>query len=1163
MADDYFDKLRKFGTSPTLKRTVGGVGSEILREGIELYRMFDKPTEAEEKETEEFLKNLYTQVVGSENIEMIQRGDREVVGIAEPENAGAALVRDIGSFGAAFLGVGKITKPLQAIKGIQKFKAFAPKTAKVAGFVGKGEAAAQLSINPYEANLANVIGNTIDDDNEGFLGMVEDYMNPLKSSNDKTELENRIALLGEGLLLTGTLGVAAPVITKGAGTVAKPFINSLRAIQSKGGKAASDFVDTIRTQVSKNMPADDLDRKTVLERKRNSKILDLEALKSPKFSSNSSIRKFSNAVANTFTSRGSMSGKLFERFQGGENRKAAHSKTIENVILNLTDAIDNIVKATGESKEDLLKEINTVLFTKKGIPAISTSKGYVPVKRQKDAYEEALNRLPESARPYVDKARQLQDDFSQTLLGMRSISEVDKQKISESLGYYVRESYKMFENMNYVPSSRVEKEARQYIENEIRRKKPKIKEADLRLEVNSQINNLTKSDYTTVVGSFDQMSRVRAGILKEKQKLPPEIKAFFGEVKDPTQKLLLSTQKIAKFIEDMNFYDDAAKMGKGVYFFDNANTVPGFNVRIPSKAKGAKISPYGALSGKYTSKEMAKFFTQKHEQGLSAVVDQMPSFIQEPWKLLLYLKGQTQKSATVRRHTTHIKNILGGVHMSATNGIKVNPDDIASSWRSLTKGSSDEELQDLMVELSGQGLLNKSAVIGDLKALLRDAESGYFGKKIRTVDKLIDKVPVVGRLKKGAVKADESITDLYIKEDDFFKINMYLQEKEHLTKFNNSLSKNSKRRLTEEELRNEAGRMTRNGLPNYDMIPQYLKELRVVPLVGRFFSFASESTRLAFKIPLQGASEMSLARKLREEGEDIAADIIAQRGRDRLVGYSIYGAGGGGAVASGAVAVGNLGLGMTEKEINDIKAFLPEYMQNDNVVYSLNEEGIPVAYNISPFDAFDFPRKPFQALLHTTLNKDLTEQEKNTFISDTLNEMLTPFFGEALTQEVINAHVFGRGRTSEGRLLRNPLDRLDRFDADDGPLDGNNLKITLYNLFEGTVPGSITDAEAWYSDKLDKEVTEYDQKIYQKDSVIKLLTGVGGMPMNKEYIENLYSFKLSDFGRKKSSRSGMIHDAIRDVTTPEEFINNWLSANEKYYQDYKEIHVSFHIICKR
>ena len=280
MADDYFDKLRKFGTSPTLKRTVGGIGSEILREGIELYRMFDKPTEAEEQETEEFLKNLYTQVVGPENIEMSQRGDREVVGIAEPENAGAALIRDIGSFGAAFVGVGKITKPLQAISGIRKAKEAAPKATKVAGFIARGEAAAQLSINPYEENLANVLGNTIDDDNEGFLGMVEDYMDPLKSSNDKSELENRIALLGEGLLLTGTLGAATPALTKGTGIVAKPFINSLRAIKDKGVGASSDFVTTMKNKVLKKVSPEDIDRKTVLKRRRNLNILDTEALDS-------------------------------------------------------------------------------------------------------------------------------------------------------------------------------------------------------------------------------------------------------------------------------------------------------------------------------------------------------------------------------------------------------------------------------------------------------------------------------------------------------------------------------------------------------------------------------------------------------------------------------------------------------------------------------------------------------------------------------------------------------------------------------------------------------------------------------------------------------------------------------------------------------------------
>ena len=45
--------------------------------------------------------------------------------------------------------------------------------------------------------------------------------------------------------------------------------------------------------------------------------------------------------------------------------------------------------------------------------------------------------------------------------------------------------------------------------------RPKITEDKLRLQIKAEMGLLTKTDYTTTVGSFDQMSRIRAGILKD------------------------------------------------------------------------------------------------------------------------------------------------------------------------------------------------------------------------------------------------------------------------------------------------------------------------------------------------------------------------------------------------------------------------------------------------------------------------------------------------------------------------------------------------------------------------------------------------------------------------------------------------------------------------
>ena len=166
-----------------LKRTSAGVSSQVVRNGIELYRMLDKPTESEVQKTEKFLEDLYSGVVGKENVAKAQRGDRTVTVIAEPKTVAGKFARDIGSFTAAMLGVGKVTAPLKGLKALQTATKAVPKTTKAVGLLGKTEVAAQLSLNPYEENLANFLGSMIDDCTN--IHSEQDLLNAEKNINER------------------------------------------------------------------------------------------------------------------------------------------------------------------------------------------------------------------------------------------------------------------------------------------------------------------------------------------------------------------------------------------------------------------------------------------------------------------------------------------------------------------------------------------------------------------------------------------------------------------------------------------------------------------------------------------------------------------------------------------------------------------------------------------------------------------------------------------------------------------------------------------------------------------------------------------------------------------------------------------------------------------
>ena len=1154
------------------KRTGAGIASQVVREGIELSRLITDPSQEEIVKTEDFLEQLYSGIVGKENVIRTQRGDKEVVTIAEPESTAGQITRDVGAFAVSLAGLGKITKPLQALNVVQKAKTVAPKTVATAGIVARGEAAAQLSLNPYEENLANVLGDMIDDNQVGVLSNLEKYMlEPIKSSQEKTELQNRVGLLAEGLLLTGAFQFAEGAI-RNREQIKEGLIKTLDSIKAKGPEYANAFINkTRRLKQQDNY----LKEKSIAARKESIELAkrqlvdqpdldmgDIDALSGVgldryKLSTINIVRNTANALGKTFSSRGGRTKQLHEKFLNTKFTKEKWDATIDHVGRNLEKAIEDIYRAVGRNKDDVIEDINKILFTDYRVPGIITSKGSKAPIRQQEQFLKELQRFPEEARGPILKARELQDKLSKLLLDIEDVPIADKEIIRDQLGFYVRESYKLFEDAHYTPTVSATNEARRFIKREILKNNPNINKADLQLTVQSEMDKLAggKGQFANLARGFESFSQIRTGLLETKKEIPQPIKNYLGEITNPTDKLLISMRKISQFVEDTKFHNQAYKDGKDIYFYDK-NNVPGFTEQIPF-IKDAKVQPYGDLSGKYTTPQLAQYYTTRYEQGLSSIIPEK-GFIGGTWRGLLFLKSQAQKSATTRRLTTHLKNIFGGAQITAANGLSlINPRTFKESFTSVKnqlQRSTDVEEQKLIEEFAGQGVLNKSAVINDLNNISREASEANFIRNIfnRPIE-YIRKIPVLRKIP----ELDEKVTEVYIAEDDIWKINMYKQEKNYLSRFNKALPEGSQfdefRLSTEQALQNEAGRLTRNGLPNYDLVPEFFKELRAVPVIGTFFSFLSESVRLGYRIPVQGFTELSEARKLQSLGATEASKIKAKRGLDRLTGFGVAGVGGGAA----ATSIANYAYGVGEDLIEDLKPFLPEWMQNDNVVYTVNEEGVPIVYNVTPWDAFDFPRKPFQTALHIALNQDLTEEQQEKYWLDLVDEVFTPFFGESLTQETITAYI-NNGRTIDGKILTNPFDPSQRYDQELGRRDANNFFIVVANLIETLEPGTLTDTRKYLGTKLGQDKTEFDQDIYQTDALIKWVTGFGGMPFNKEYIENIYEFKISDFKKRQSSLRSELYASISSDIGPDKFEQNWLKTNQKYYKAYKELHTISH-----
>jgi hypothetical protein len=318
----------------------------------------------------------------------------------------------------------------------------------------------------------------------------------------------------------------------------------------------------------------------------------------------------------------------------------------------------------------------------------------------------------------------------------------------------------------------------------------------------------------------------------------------------------------------------------------------------------------------------------------------------------------------------------------------------------------------------------------------------------------------------------------------------------------------------------------------------------------------AESVRISVNSLTRGVREVNQGKQLIDAGNSKAGGIQLERGLRRLASFTTVAGGGALALEKGSQALS----GLNQEEVEAAKKFLPDYMQNSRIFVTVTPEGEPAIGNISSWDAFDFPKKPLQILVNRALS-DEKYTEENFFIDaglTILNEMVSPFLGESIIQEQLSNYFLRGGRDLDGKLITNPYPvGPQRFEEGENyfesTLDIDNLTILLSNIVKSAEPGTVSSISR-YADTWDKEQTKFDQDIYKEESLIKFLTGFGVQPLNKEYLENIYSFKVSDFAKKKSMRRNNLYRAIEPDMKAEDFINQYLDQNQKYYREFSKLH---------
>ena len=495
---------------------------------------------------------------------------------------------------------------------------------------------------------------------------------------------------------------------------------------------------------------------------------------------------------------------------------------------------------------------------------------------------------------------------------------------------------------------------------------------------------------------------------------------LFGEIQDPRYSVFNAMTKLSAMARKTQFFGDllrannAIPKGERRFFYSNKNDaikeLPNQEIVLLDDYLKDTPGVINPLKGSFTTKDIAEgignsnnvsAFFRGERQGAS-----LPEKI-ITWgyrNMILFPKGLSQIAKTVLSIPTHLRNVFSAGAFAGANGtLFENPalikEAFEESFGALQVGTRGEAANKAYQELLELGVVNSQVQIGDLMNLLRDVK---FGEGMLNTDNFLR--PMLNKLKKG----QKFFQDLYVAEDDLFKIYNYAIERKRLAKAYGTSR-------TTQQIKEEAADIVRNTVPNYAYVSDFVRALRVLPF-GNFMSFPSEILRTSTNI---------VERALKEIKDPVTGSLnyfsstnpLKGIGLKRIAGMATTTVVVPTAVAEGARALYDI----TEDELKAMRRFLPEWSQNSTIVPIRKENGDLMYVDFSHGNAYDTLARPFVTLLNNIQKGE--DNEKSLLDSfargsiEAFGEISDPFISESIFTEAMNDIWFRGGRTQDGRQL--------------------------------------------------------------------------------------------------------------------------------------------------
>ena len=680
---------------------------------------------------------------------------------------------------------------------------------------------------------------------------------------------------------------------------------------------------------------------------------------------------------------------------------------------------------------------------------------------------------------------------------------------------------------------------------------------------------------------------IAENILKSR-KLPPELRALYGEITDPFFNVANTLSKQAEFIAKYDSFENLLRAnknakGQNTVFF-NKSELSGIAKRlgIDPEKRLVEIKTSGPLKtpldGKFTFKEVADSL---NDQGLA---------LQDNWYsnlykyMILYPKSFSNQAKTIFSPFTHIRNFVSAAMFTTMNGNILfqnpletgrlfkqafsdlyNPSSADAVRRGIdrtrlgVKGTSVTgiETQRLARE-TGTDLSNKNysgflgktigSMVGKVGKKFRDAYmwednvwKGYNFEAERTSFRrnlegikftpaklkdpkfVKDMEKLIGR-KIGTPRANGTIDLL---DDPLFKRNVYKREGQNAYRDLGLSKAVPENELTDTFVDNMAAEITKNQIPNYEYVGQFIKNLRRLPL-GTFVAFPAEIIRTGFNTIQRGAREATTAG-------------FTGTGLRRLAGTLTTAT----VVPAGLIELGNQLYDATEDEMTALRRIVPSWSENGLLMATGRDEKGQLEYaDLSYIFPYDQLVRPVTTMFNEVAKGEATEESINKSLFDagikSMAELAAPFVSESIFAEAFVDLTVRRGRDASGRPVWNEEDPV-----------GEKLYKGTMHIIDPFIPGSYkagTRIAQSGRDKADK----FGRTFNLKDEAF----GIFGFRQQKADPDRAAPFIFSEFKdlRSKAQRT-FTTDILRGgEITAGEIIEQYIGSELRRFEIYKNFY---------